>query len=82
MEVVESVPSTQSGFDPSGVVPELAHTTAWSAKGPLRDAVLTQIWVAMCMYLSITYLKFMSKIGIGMQQICGCCNSTCSSAVI
>lgn len=37
--------------------------------GTSRNAVLTQIWVAMCMYLLIAYLQFMSKLGLGMQQI-------------
>ena len=37
--------------------------------GTSRNAVLTQIWVAMCMYLLIAYLKFLSKLGLGMQQI-------------
>ena len=31
--------------------------------------MLTQIWVAMCMYLLIAYLQFMSQLGLGMQQI-------------
>lgn len=37
--------------------------------GTSRNAVLTQIWVAMCMYLLIAYLQFMSKLGLGLQQI-------------
>ena len=37
--------------------------------GTSRNAVMTQIWVAMCMYLLIAYLKFLSKLGLGMQQI-------------
>lgn len=37
--------------------------------GTSRNAVLTQIWVAMCMYLLLAYIKFMSKLGLGMQQI-------------
>jgi putative transposase len=37
--------------------------------GTSRNAVLTQIWVAICMYLLLAYIKFMSKLGIGMQQI-------------
>lgn len=37
--------------------------------GTSRNAVLTQIWVAMCMYLLIAYLQFMSQLGLGMQQI-------------
>jgi hypothetical protein len=37
--------------------------------GTSRNAVLTQIWVAMCMYLLLAYIKFMSKLGLGLQQI-------------
>lgn len=37
--------------------------------GTSRNAVLTQIWVAMCMYLLLAYITFMSKLGLGMQQI-------------
>ena len=37
--------------------------------GTSRNAVLTQIRVAMCMYLLIVCLKFLSKLGLGMQQI-------------
>ena len=34
-----------------------------------HNAVLTQIWIAMCMYLLIAHLKFQSKLELGMQQI-------------
>jgi hypothetical protein len=37
--------------------------------GTSRNAVLTQIWVAMCMYLLLAYIKFTSKLGLGLQQI-------------
>ena len=37
--------------------------------GTSRNAVLTQIWVAMCMHLLLAYIKFMSKLGLGLQQI-------------
>ena len=37
--------------------------------GTSRNAVMTQIWVAMCMYLLLAYIRFMSKLGLGMQQI-------------
>jgi len=30
---------------------------------------MTQIWVAMCMYLLLAYIKFMSELGLGMQRI-------------
>ena len=37
--------------------------------GTSKNAVLTQIWVAMCVYLLVAFLKFQSKIGRSMQQI-------------
>ena len=37
--------------------------------GTSRNAVMTQIWIAMCMYLLLAYIRFMSKLGLGMQQI-------------
>lgn len=37
--------------------------------GTSRNAVLTQIWIAMCAYLLIAFLYFQSKSGKSMQQI-------------
>ena len=37
--------------------------------GTSRNAVLTQIWIAMCAYLLLAYLKFQSKLTQSMQQI-------------
>lgn len=37
--------------------------------GTSENAVLTQIWVALCVYLVLAYLAFLSKIGASMQQI-------------
>jgi hypothetical protein len=37
--------------------------------GKSRNAVLTQIWVAMCTYLLLAYIKFMSRLELGLQQI-------------
>ena len=37
--------------------------------GTSKNAVLTQIWIAMCVYLLIALLKFQSKISISMQKI-------------
>lgn len=37
--------------------------------GNSRNAVLTQIWVALCTYLLLSYLKFMSKSGWSQQRI-------------
>lgn len=37
--------------------------------GTLRNAVMTQIWIALCMYLLLAFIKFQSKITKSMQQI-------------
>jgi len=37
--------------------------------GTSKNAVMTQIWVAMCMYLLLAYIKFSSKLNRGLQQI-------------
>ena len=37
--------------------------------GTSENAVLTQIWIALCVYLVLAWLKFMSKINITMQQM-------------
>lgn len=37
--------------------------------GTSKNAVLTQIWIAMCVYLMLAYLKFQSKVDRSMQQI-------------
>lgn len=37
--------------------------------GTSRNAVMTQIWIAMCVYLLIAFLKFQSKLHKSMQQI-------------
>ena len=37
--------------------------------GTSKNAVLTQIWIAMCMYLLIAFLRFRSKLTRSMQQI-------------
>jgi len=34
-----------------------------------RNAILTQIWIAMCVYLLLAYLKFSSQIGASLQQM-------------
>ncbi len=36
--------------------------------GTSKNAVLTQIWVAMCYYLLITYIKYQTKYGFSMLQ--------------
>jgi putative transposase len=37
--------------------------------GTSKNAVMTQIWIAMCIYLLLAFLKFQSKTGKLMQQI-------------
>jgi len=37
--------------------------------GTSKNAVMTQIWIALCVYLLIAYLKFQSKTKRSMQQI-------------
>ena len=37
--------------------------------GTSKNAVLTQLWVAMCTYLILAYIKFISKLGLSLQQI-------------
>jgi len=37
--------------------------------GTSRNAVLTQIWVALIVYLLLAFLKFKAKVGLSMQQI-------------
>ncbi len=37
--------------------------------GTSKNAVMTQIWIAMCVYLILAYLKFQSKLNKSLQQI-------------
>ncbi len=37
--------------------------------GTSKNAVLTQIWIAMCMYLLLAYIKFCSRLSLSFQQI-------------
>jgi len=37
--------------------------------GTSKNAVMTQIWIAMCVYLMLAYIKFLSKSVLSMQQI-------------
>ena len=37
--------------------------------GTSRNAAMTQIWIAICVYLLLSYLKFASGVGRSMQQI-------------
>jgi len=37
--------------------------------GTSKNAVLTQIWIALCMYLLLAFIKFCSKIKLSFQQI-------------
>jgi len=40
-----------------------------SFMGTSKSAVMTQVWIALCVYLLIAYLKFVSKSKRSMQQI-------------
>ena len=37
--------------------------------GTSRNAVLTQVWIALCVYLLLAFLKFKAKLGASMQQM-------------
>ena len=37
--------------------------------GASKNAVMTQIWIAMCVYLLLSYIKFLSNIRPSLQQI-------------
>lgn len=37
--------------------------------GTSKNAVLTQIWIALCTYLLLAYLKFQSKLNLSLQQV-------------
>lgn len=37
--------------------------------GSSKNAVITQIWIAMCVYLMLAYIKFLSKSALSLQQI-------------
>lgn len=37
--------------------------------GTSSNAVKTQIWVAICMYLLLSFIKFMARIGLSLQQM-------------
>lgn len=37
--------------------------------GASKNAVLTQLWVALCVYLMLAWLRFTAKIGLTMQRI-------------
>ena len=37
--------------------------------GTSKNAVLTQIWIALCVYLLLAFLKFQSRLGRSMQQL-------------
>jgi hypothetical protein len=37
--------------------------------GTSRNAVLTQIWIALSVYLLLSFLKFKAKLGVSLQQM-------------
>ena len=38
--------------------------------GNIENAVMTQVMIALCIYVTISFLKFHAKIGYSLQQIC------------
>ena len=48
--------------------------------GRSKNAVLTQLWVATCMYLLLAYLKFVCGCAGASTRCCRCFNSTSSNA--
>ncbi len=45
--------------------------------GTSRNAVLTQIWIALCVYLLLAFLKFLSGLTRSLQKILLFCSSIC-----
>jgi hypothetical protein len=39
--------------------------------GTSENAVLTQLWIALCVYLVLAYLSFLSKMGLTMSRCYG-----------
>lgn len=37
--------------------------------GTSRNAVMTRIWIAMCVYPLLAYIKFVNRLGWSLQQI-------------
>ena len=37
--------------------------------GTSRNAVMTQIWIALCVYLLLAYIKFANRLAWSMQEI-------------
>jgi len=37
--------------------------------GTSKNAVMTQIWIAVCVYLLLAYIKFLSQVGSSLQQM-------------
>jgi IS4 transposase len=45
------------------------NLTIKSFVGSSKNAVMTQIWIAMCVYLHIAFLKFQSSLTKSIQQL-------------
>ena len=45
------------------------HLKVKTLLGTSKNAVLTQIWIALCVYLIVAFLKLRSKIGKSMYKI-------------
>jgi putative transposase len=37
--------------------------------GHVKNAILTQIWIALCTYLLLAYIKFVAKLGWSLQAL-------------
>ena len=45
------------------------HLKVKSFLGTSRNAVLSQLWIALCVYLLIAYLKFLNRISLSLNHI-------------
>ncbi len=45
------------------------HTKIKSFVGHSKNSILTQIWISLCVYLLLAYVKFSSKLEWSMQQM-------------
>jgi len=62
---LESRPLALNQFKISG----FCLTTTKSFLGTSMNAVKTQLWIALCAYLVLSFLKFQSKLGTSLQRM-------------
>ena len=53
----------------SRTIPDKQNLKIKSFLGTSRNAVMTQIWVAMCYYLLLTYITYQTKYGYSLLQL-------------